>query len=166
LHPSQAGVPAGPVPLQNPKRIITMYSENHKKLVLALSQKYGTEQLLNAAIHITAGLAADLGPEPLRLLDYQNRRAALAARISLFPNIVLAAKNGGHLRRFKREARAAGLCVNAFTESMLGRSAEEQMRQTCEADPDTLDFIAVAVFGEARLIDPLTKRFSLWCDHA
>ena len=43
---------------------------------------------------------------------------------------------------------------------MIGASAEEQIRQTREdADPE---YWAVAVFGDAEELRPLTKRFSLF----
>ncbi len=138
-----------------------MYDDNSKKFAVILNRKHPTGLLLNALGHLSVGTAADLGPQEADLLDYQNEEAALTARISRWPVIVLGAKNGNQVRTTYEAARDAGLAANVFVTAMLGESAEAQLQQTAAALPDDLDFVGVTLFGSAGDLAPLTKRFSL-----
>lgn len=138
-----------------------MYEDNSRKFAVVLNRKHPTGLLLNALGHLSVGLAADLGSEEADLLDYENKEAALSARISRWPVIVLGAKNGNQVRTAYDAALDAGLAANVFVTAMLGESAEDQLRQTAEASADDLDFVAAALFGSAEQLAPITKRFSL-----
>lgn len=138
-----------------------MYLDNDKKFTVVLNSKHPTGLLLNALGHALLGLTADLGAKKCEILDYRNDAASLLARISRFPVIVLKAKNGNQIRTTYERATKAGVEVNVFVTSMLGDSATAQMVQTAEADPDSLDYVAIAMFGDGTHLQPLTKRFSI-----
>lgn len=137
-----------------------MYKDNEKKMVVVLNSKQNLATLLNAAFHAVAGLSSNLGNTELDLLKYDNRLSCFQAQISRFPNIILSAKNGSQLKRLYLEALEAGISVNPFAHCMLGTSAQEQLKQT--ADAEDIDIYVVALFGRDTDLKPLTKRFSLF----
>lgn len=139
-----------------------MYSDNHRKFAIVLNKKHPVATLLNAMGHVTAGLVAKVGADEPDFLDYRCPAGEFSSLISRFPVIVLSGGNSNQLRRLTDESSAAGLVANTFVTAMLGASAEEQLAQTEQAAAEELEYLAVAVFGDAAVIDPLTKRFSLW----
>lgn len=141
-----------------------MYADNHRKIVAITNRRYSVPQRQNAIIHATVGLIKLAGIDEFELLDYDNDELDVQAQISLFPNVGLAARNGNQLLNTYRQASDANIICNIFCESMLGASAAEQVRQTREATLETLKPMAVALFGEADILHPLTKKFSLLKD--
>lgn len=141
-----------------------MYVDNHHKLIAITHRGYTVAQRQNAVLHAAVGLVELVGVEALQLLSYENEALGIHAQISLFPNIGLAAKNGNQLLNTYRQAMEANVACNIFCESMLGASAEDQMRQTREATPETLKPMALALFGDAETLQPLTKKFSVLKD--
>ena len=138
-----------------------MYADNTTKFTIVVNRKHSTGVLLNAIGHLSVGLAADLGPDQCELLDYQNDKAPLVARISRWPVIVLGAKNSSQVCSTYESARDAGLRANVFVTAMLAGSAEAQLAQTAVADPDELDYVGVALFGNSAELGVHTRRFSL-----
>jgi hypothetical protein len=47
---------------------------------------------------------------------------------------------------------------------MLGSSAEDQLAQTKATRPQAMQFLAVLLFGSSEVLNPLTKRFSLFTE--
>jgi hypothetical protein len=139
-----------------------MYADNNHKMIVVLNGKQPLPLLFNAAIHTVTGLALKVVPDELDLLHYVNTDFGLSAWISRYPNIVLVARNGNQLRRLYEEAREQKVIVNAFTNTMLGDSAEDQLTRTRAAHSDNCEFVAVAVFGGTAELNPLTRRFSLF----
>jgi hypothetical protein len=144
------------------------YSENYRKFVVVLNKRHAVPRLMNAACHAAAGLAATLGAEAAETLAYPNPATGLCAQISRFPFIVLESRNSSQLAALSAAARAAAPAVacNVFVASMIGASAEEQQRATSLASAEDLDFMAVVLFGDATLLDPMTRKFSLLRDSA
>lgn len=141
------------------------YGDNENKIAVVVNRGVPVGRLANALAHCCVGLAERAGAE-LELLDYEcpaggaDGMDGWTARISRWPVVVLAAKNSGQLARLAREAREEELPFNCFTAAMIGADAATQMRQTREdAAPE---YWAVAVFGGAEELRPLTKRFSLF----
>lgn len=138
-----------------------MYADNHRKLVAISNRQYTVPQLQNAVLHATIGLVKLVGIDAFQLLNYDNDELGVHAQISLFPNVGLAAKNGSQLLNTYRQANDANIACNIFCESMLGASADEQVRQTKEATLENLKPMVVVLFGEADVLHPLTKKFSV-----
>ncbi|MGH8477467.1 MAG: DUF2000 domain-containing protein [Methylococcales bacterium] len=141
-----------------------MYADNHKKFVAVLNRKHPASILMNALGHMTAGLIA-CSTDPAKeynFLDYNNADAGLQAKISHYPYIVLTANNSNQIRTTLAKAAELGLQHNAFVTAMLGQSAQQQIKQTRDAKPDELDYVALVLFGDADRIDALTRRFSLY----
>jgi hypothetical protein len=141
-----------------------MYAENHRKLVAITNRQYAVPQRQNAVLHATVGLIKFVGIEAFELLNYDNDDLDIQAQISLFPNVGLTAKNGSQLLNTYRQASEANIACNIFAESMLGASADDQIRQTREATLETLKPMAVVLFGDADALHPLTKKFSVLKD--
>jgi hypothetical protein len=139
-----------------------MYADNARKLIIVLNAKHPLPQLLNGAFHAVAGLVPRLRADELDLLAYVNEAVGLDARISRYPNIVLTARNGGQLLRLHQAAREEGIASNLFTASMLAASADAQREQTRLATAESIEPMAIALFGEADRLQPHTKRFSLF----
>jgi hypothetical protein len=45
---------------------------------------------------------------------------------------------------------------------MLGQSSEQRIQATKNAVSESLEFIAIAVFGETEVLHPITKKFSIY----
>lgn len=138
-----------------------MYANNERKFVAVLNTRHPLPLLMNALGHLTAGLAAPLPDNEANFLHYDCPGAGFSSNISEYPFIVTTAKNSSQLRRLV-EAMVDGVAFNVFTTTMLAASADEQREATRGADADTLDYVAVVLFGAAEAVDPLTRRFSLF----
>jgi hypothetical protein len=141
---------------------MAIYEDNATKFVVVLNKKQPVPTLLNALGHTTAGLSAKIGPVAPDYLDYKCPAGGFTSTISRFPFIVLAAPNGSQLRKLTDECERLEIVTNVFVTAMLGTSAAAQLEATANAAADDLEFVAVALFGEAARIDPLTRKFSLW----
>lgn len=141
------------------------YEQNQKKSVVVVNPKASVTELLNGAGHGLLGLAWAAGPDAARemqFLDYRLADGTRAGWFSTFPVIVLQPKSVGHLLRLHREAAAAGVPCQTFVRAMLGDSAEGQLAATAAAPIDGHDVIAVCLWGDATVLDPLLKRFSCY----
>jgi len=138
------------------------YLQNDKKFVAVLNRRHPLALVLNGLCHATAGLAGKMIGEQADFLPYVNDSDAFEACISRYPFIVLEARNGNQLATLRKAAVESGLPVNVFISAMIGRSAEEQVANTKAAAGDALDYMVVVLFGDAAVVGPLTKKFSLF----
>lgn len=142
---------------------MALYSDNDNKYVMVINGKIPTERVINGLLHASLGLVHRANGEAAAdFLPYDDADESGVRMISRWPVILLKAKNGNQLRRLRQEAMEAELTVNDFVGQMMGSSAEEQRRQTREAAEADLDYWAVCLFGDAEIIAPLTRRFSLY----
>jgi hypothetical protein len=137
------------------------YANNQHKFVAVLNKRIELPKLLNALGHISAGLVSLLPPGTAHFLTYADADGGIHPAISEFPFIVLQADNSNQLRTLRRRAIEQQITYNDFTESMLGTSATAQRQQTAASPEESLQYFAVVLFGEANVLTPLTKRFSL-----
>ena len=135
------------------------YTDNQHKLVVVVKRTIAPAQLLNAVAHCCGGLAEQVGAMA-EFLDYPSPAGKWTAKISRWPVIVLAAKNSEQIARFVGEAKEQNLFLNYFTAAMLGESAQQQQHQV--AEDTTLEYWAVAAFGEEPVLRKVTRRFSLY----
>lgn len=139
------------------------YQDNHKKFVAVLNRKHPLPRLLNAVTHATIGMAPRINHADAEFMSYPNDQDGWDATLTRFPFIILEAKNSDHLAAVIKTAREQGIAHNIFTSSMIeGGTADEQVINTKAAAGETLDYMAITLFGTADEINPLTKKFSLF----
>ncbi|NBD31405.1 MAG: DUF2000 family protein [Cyanobacteria bacterium] len=135
-----------------------LYADNHLKIE--------TPQLMNALGHTTSGLMAKIAEksEPMEFLEYQYQAEwAEPSSISRYPFIVLKAKNNNQLKTLHQSMSAhPDLVHNVFTDSMLGASADEQLKKTLQTKTEELNYFCLVLFGESEEIEPLTRKFLLF----
>jgi hypothetical protein len=140
------------------------YADNSFKFVVVVNKKHQAPRLLNAALHLAAGMvgrADDATRQQMQFLAYTDASGATRAWISKYPFIVLEARNANQLRVLRQAAFAAGVAYADFVDAMLDTSAEAQLAATASGTDDTLDVLAACLWGPATVLDPLTRRFSL-----
>lgn len=139
------------------------YSDNASKFVAVLNRKAPLPQLLNALGHISVGLTAE-HPDlnEMHFLSYADANGGEHPSISRFPFIVLTARNGNQIRTLRNAALERRIPFVDFVDTMLGESAEDQLRRTKDTPEADLDYLAIALFGLAMDLDPLTRKFSLF----
>ncbi|HKO38995.1 MAG TPA: DUF2000 family protein [Solirubrobacterales bacterium] len=139
--------------------------DNGEKIVVALNKQLEPGRAINAATHAMLGLAAASGgsgdlAERLRIVDYRTVDAN-GFLASAMPLIVLRAKPG-HLKRLLADLRSDEQQVVAFHSAMTEGNWREQMARSAEHSIADLELYAVATVGKPEVIDPLTKRCSLY----
>jgi hypothetical protein len=141
-----------------------MYADNQYKFVAVLNPKTEIAQLMNALGHLTAGLIAKANNlEEMRFLKYEFQADwATPSTISLYPFIILKAKNNNQLKTLHQAANEAGILHNAFTESMLASSAVEQVENTKNIQTDDLIYLGIVLFGQSEKLEALTRKFSIF----
>jgi len=142
------------------RRFILAYQENNRKFAVVVNKKSVPSVMMNGLSHICLGLGDR--EQNGDFLAYENEESGLAAGISRYPVIVFSAKNSNQVARFVEEANAAGLNSNYFTMQMIGESAEAQINNNCSTPFENLEFVCAATFGDREIVDPLTRRFSLF----
>ena len=140
-----------------------MYADNTYKLVAVLNSKYETSQLMNALSHMTAGVVSQQDRQsPIEFLDYRDADGSIHPRICRWSFVILKAKNSNQIRKLRRAIHDAELTYSDFVHTMFGASAQDQIERT-EALPESeLDYLGLCAFGPAEILNPLTKRFSLF----
>ena len=145
------------------KRVKEMkYQDNNKKFVVLVNSKVELGRQLNAIAHLCFGMKCrddEVASAPMD--HYIGKDGSSHCEIARHPFIILKAKNSNQIAKFRDECIAAGLVYNDFVRQMIASSAEEQLRQTKEAEYDELEYLAICVFGCAEQLKPLTKKFSL-----
>ena len=128
-------------------------------LLLALA---GTA--LNACAHMTATLVARADSETrkhMSFVDYLDANGNVHP-VSALSLVVLSARNSNQIRTARLEAISAGLSYADFTESMTKDTFVEQMDRTRALREGDIDYWGLCIFGLKEMIDPITRKFSLW----
>lgn len=142
---------------------MALYANNSHKFVAVLNKKAELPRLVNALGHLSAGLTAQHGDiDEMKFLNYTDADGGLHPGISHYPFIVLAARNGNQIRTLRQAAIEGGISYCDFIDTMLGESAEDQLQRTSTTPEESLTYLAIALFGSAEQLDPLTRKFSLF----
>lgn len=136
------------------------------KFVVALKDGLPAGVALNAAAHLALGLrekaqACPDAVDRMAFIAYEDAGGGRHEPISARSLIVLSGRPS-HLRRLRAEAAEAGLLLVDFTATMTGDTWAEQLERTKATPADGLDYYGVALFGPRDVVDPLTRRLSLW----
>lgn len=133
------------------------------RTVVALNKKHEVGRLLNSLGHVVLGLGGNaIARDDLKIQEYQDADGVAYPNISYHPVIVLKADNGNHLRRFRDELEQYELPMSSFVHTMFEGGTPAQLAATAQTPSADLDYVAVATFGSADVLRPLTKRFRLF----
>jgi hypothetical protein len=133
-----------------------------KKFVAVLNKSAETVRLMNAIGHISIGLAGRIGdPEALGFILYRDANGQDFPDISAHPYILLKT-NDSKLKGFRQALIEASIPYSCFTDTMIEGGFEEQVAKTALTKTDELNILAVVAFGEREVLDPLTRKFSLF----
>jgi hypothetical protein len=131
-----------------------------KKSVVVLNRSHELSRLTSGLGHVTAGLAASLtkAGEDLGLLNYESADGQEFPSISDYSFIVLKGR-GGQMKTFHTALKERRLPCVTYLDTMLDGGTAVEMAATKQR---SFEELAVATFGDAELINALTKKFSLW----
>ena len=132
------------------------------KCVIAINKTIDIGVALNAASHVALSIAAQASEEQKKLMsfiDYEDGSGVIHPSISGLSLIILRGKNG-ELRKLVTAAQEQGILHADFIETMTGDTYIEQLERTKNTQEHI--YYAVALFGKKEIIDPLTKRLSLY----
>ncbi|HAT5049686.1 TPA: DUF2000 domain-containing protein, partial [Serratia marcescens] len=113
-----------------------------------------------ASCHLTAGITDLI--EQRQFHHYPSSLDGVSANMSHYPMVILQAKNSSQLSNLILKCKEEGVLSNFFTTTMLSHSAEQQIADTANTPYEQLDFVAVALYGDAEQLKPLTKKFSVY----
>jgi hypothetical protein len=131
------------------------------KLVALINKEIEVGVAMNAIAHMTLGLGASLGKEPIRLDDYQDKDGHTYPHISQIPFIILQGKSN-EIRKAVHGARENALQYGVFLNTMTGGTYLEQLERTHVIPEEELVYYGAVLFGPWDLVSQLTKRFSLY----
>lgn len=126
-----------------------------------MNEKVEPGVIMNALAHMCIGFGAEIGKEPLQLIDYIDADGGVHSSISRMPFMILKG-NSNKIKALKEVAEDAGIDIVTFTDTMTKGSYLDQlerMKNTHEAD---LIYYGIVLFGDWAKVSELTKKFSLW----
>ena len=140
-----------------------VFNETHK-FVAVINKDIEIGKALNAIAHSCAGLvamASDDIKKKMSFIDFVDKDDSVHKSISGLSLIVLRAKNG-EIKKLRKNLVEKNLLFTDFTETMTGDTYKEQLDKTLETSEDDMKYFCVVTFGEKEVLDPLTRKFSLW----
>ena len=132
------------------------------KFVIALLKTIEPGVALNAASHMALSLcskASDQEKAEMKFITYTDGNGLEHTSISALSLIVLRATQS-ELKKLAEAARTEGILSTDFIETMTGGTYSEQLDRT--KNTQDIVYYGVALFGKKEIIDPLTKRLSLY----
>lgn len=140
-----------------------VYSDTHKFVVI-VNKNLDAGRAFNAVAHSCAGLVAS-APDELRekmsFIDFPGKDGIIHKSISGLSLIILRGSNN-ELKKAKDKFTESGVHYTDFTVTMTGDTYKEQLVKTETTPDEDMEYFCVAAFGEKDIINPITKRFSLW----
>jgi Protein of unknown function (DUF2000) len=134
------------------------------KFAVVLNKKIEPGTALNACAHMTATLVARADSETrkhMSFVEYLDADSNIHP-VSALSLVVLRARNSNQVGTARIEAIKAGLPYADFTESITKDSFVEQMDRTRALREEDLDYWGICIFGLKEVVDPITRKFSLW----
>jgi len=132
------------------------------KFTAVLNKKIEPGKAMNALAHMTAGLVGSYkNIDEMEIINYEDKDGG-AHRASKHPFIILAAKSSNKLRTLRQEAIAQGVHFSSFTDAMTVGTWEDQVAKSKETVDEELEYYGVCLFGETKILEELTSKFSLW----
>lgn len=133
------------------------------KFVAVLNKQIPIPQLLNALGHMAAGLSASYSQvTDMRFDDYIDKDNGVHKSISDNGFIVLEAKNSNQIRNVRNALIQTDIHFVDFTDTMTIGTFKEQQERTRMTPECNLEYYGICMFGKKEVLNPLTKKFSLW----
>ena len=133
------------------------------KFVAVLNKKIPIGQLLNSLGHMAAGLVGSYPQmNTMRFDCYFDGNGGVHKSISDHPFIILLADNSNQLRTLRNELTNSKIHFVDFTSTMTVGTYHEQKDRTKRTMENELEYYGICMFGDKNIINPLTKKFSLW----
>lgn len=140
-----------------------VYNDTHK-FVAVVNKDLEIGKALNAIAHSCAGLVS-IAPndikEKMSFIDFADKDGSIHKSISGLSLIVLRGKNN-EIKKLRQNFIENNILFTDFTETMTGNTYKEQLDKTLETSNEDMKYFCITAFGEKEVIDPLTKKFSLW----
>ncbi len=132
------------------------------KFVIVLNKRRELSEMLSGIGHVAFGLGGSYQPSSdLSLVTYIDADGTEYPSISDWSVVVLRG-GSGQMKNLKSALETEGLPCTAYLDTMLSGGSEAQQEQTKQTAAEEIEFLALATFGEASRLDPLTKKFSVW----
>ena len=139
-----------------------IYADTHKFVVI-VNKNLEVGKALNAVAHSCAGLvasASDELKEKMSFIDFEGKDI-IHKSISALSLIVLRGSNG-EIKKARKQFMEQNVHFTDFTVTMTGDTYKEQLEKTKEVSDEDMEYFCIAAFGEKEIINPITKRLSLW----
>jgi hypothetical protein len=137
------------------------------KIVAVLNKELESGVAMNAAAHMALGLAARAGVEAPALAEamifqeYKDANGKLYPFISGLSLIVLRGK-ANDIRKFHAACEENKIMNTVFLKEMTGDTFREQLERLAATPTEAVGYYGVCAIADRDVLDPLTKRFSLW----
>jgi hypothetical protein len=136
-----------------------------RKMVVVVRKDLPSWQVLNAVGHIAAYLGNKLD-QPFDTGEFfVTSDGVRYPRNSQYGIIILSAETREDLGEFLERVRNAGLLHLAFIKEMIEFGDDAKLAEALKGKGDgdgDVECLGVGVFSEKKIIDPLTRQFSLW----
>lgn len=138
-------------------------SELTHKFVAVMNKKIEPGKVMNALAHMTAGLVAlHTDTKSMRFDTYTDKNGNEHPSISDHPFIILSAKNGNKIRTLRENLLERGIIFTDFVDTMTVGTYLEQKERTSNTAEMDLEYYGICTFAETKILEELTKQFSLW----
>jgi hypothetical protein len=133
-----------------------------KKFIAVLNRSADIQRLFNALGHVTAGLAGNSGQNrEMGFISYFDSEGNEYPHISEYPFIVLKG-NGSKIKQFRKDLIEKNVTYSCFLDTMIDGGSEAQVSATKGKTAEELDILVIVTFADQAILDPLTKKFSIW----
>lgn len=133
-----------------------------KKFVAVLNKSSDVQKLLNALGHITAGLAGNTGQsQNMGFISYFDAEGNEYPNISEYPFIILKG-NTSKIKKFREELIQNNIPYSCFLDTMISGGSDAQVQATRMKKADELDILSIITFADKEILDPMTRKFSVW----
>ncbi len=134
-----------------------------KKFCAVLNKKIPVPNLMNTLCHMSAGLSASYeNIAEMRFDDYVDKDNGHHKSISDNGFIILQADNSNQIRNLRNECIKNNIHFVDFTSTMTIGTYREQLERTNNTHEIDLEYYGIVMFGDKTVLNPLTKKFSLW----
>ena len=76
--------------------------------------------------------------------------------------LTLSVGKNGEIKKLRQKLMEHNLLYTDFTETMTGDTYQEQLEKTLATSNEEMEYYCLVTFGEKEVLDPLTKKFSLY----
>ena len=140
-----------------------MKTKSSLKFVAVLNKQVDLGKLYNALSHMSVGISHLLGSDKDVLFhNYQDKDGGVHPSISDHPFIVLKATNSSQIRSLREKIMEQHILYTDFVETMSIGTSEEQLMATKSKTEKELTYYGICFFGSEEVLNPLTKKFSLF----